>query len=99
MRVFVPMTVPMLEELSRERSHMPVSGTVFAVTPTLRERYTSGGDDELSEAAMAEAARASLRLLSAQPEARMRRAVVSADVHTGRERPDLDAAVVRLTEP
>lgn len=98
MRVFIPMTMPMLEDLSRQRRFMPLSGTVFAVTPALRERYTAGGDDELAEAAMAEAARASLRLLSAQPEARMRRAVVSADVPGGEQRPDLDAAVVRVTD-
>ncbi|WP_182346035.1 DUF6912 family protein [Tomitella gaofuii] len=99
MRVFVPMTVPMLEQLSQDRLFMPLSGTVFTVTPALREEYTADGDDELAEVAMAEAARASLRLLSAQPGARMRRVVVSADVAAAEHRPDLDAAVARVQEP
>ena len=42
---------------------MPVSGTAFAVTPTLREAYAEGDDDELAEVALREAALASLRLL------------------------------------
>lgn len=99
MRIFVPMTMPMLEELSRDRLFMPINGTAFSVTPELRESYDSGGDDELAEVAMSEAARASLRLLSAQSGVRMRRAVISADVSSAEYRPDLDTAVVRISEP
>ena len=43
-----------------------VSGTAFAVTPTLRESYAEGDDDELAEVALREAALASLRLLAAE---------------------------------
>ncbi len=99
MRVYVPMTIPMLEELARDRLFLPLGGTAFAVTPALREEYTADGDDELAEVAMGEAARASLRLLATAPSARPRRAVVSADVPAAEPRPDLDAAVVRVTEP
>ncbi|WP_433208300.1 DUF6912 family protein [Nocardia sp. CA-107356] len=68
MRVYVPATVPMLRELVTNRELRPVGGTAFAVTPTLREAYASGDDEELAEVAMAEAARASLRLLAAERE-------------------------------
>ncbi|MFF0528803.1 DUF6912 family protein [Nocardia amikacinitolerans] len=69
MRVYVPATVPMLRELVAERELFPIGGTAFAVTPTLREAYASGDDEELAEVAMAEAARASLRLLAAERDA------------------------------
>src|SRR5262245_27634227 len=68
MRVYIPATVPMLRELVANRELRPAGGTAFAVTPTLREAYASGDDDELAEVAMAEAARASLRLLAAERE-------------------------------
>ena len=68
LRVYVPATVPMLRELVANRELRPVGGTAFAVTPTLREAYASGDDEELAEVAMAEAARASLRLLAAERE-------------------------------
>jgi len=69
MRVYVPATVPMLHELVANRELSALSGTAFALTPTLREAYASGNDEELSEAAMAEAARAALRLIAAEREA------------------------------
>lgn len=68
LRVYIPATVPMLRELVANREIRPVGGTAFAVTPTLREAYASGDDDELAEVAMGEAARASLRLLAAERE-------------------------------
>ncbi len=68
MRVYIPATVPMLRELVADRELRPAGGTAFAVTPTLREAYASGDDEELAEVAMAEAARASLRLLAAERE-------------------------------
>lgn len=68
LRVYVPATVAMLRELVTNRELHPIGGTAFAVTPTLREAYASGDDEELAEVAMAEAARASLRLLAAERE-------------------------------
>jgi hypothetical protein len=68
LRVYIPATVPMLRELVANREFRPVGGTAFAVTPTLREAYASGDDEELAEVAMGEAARASLRLLAAERE-------------------------------
>lgn len=66
MRVYVPATVRMLRELVDEGELLPVNGTAFALTPALRESYTSGTTEELEYAALTEAARASLRLLAAE---------------------------------
>src|ERR1700754_1977175 len=65
MKVYIPATVAMLQQLVTEGSLWPVNGTAFAVTPTLREAYAEGDDDELAEVALREAALASLRLLAA----------------------------------
>ncbi|QBJ95318.1 hypothetical protein ERC79_04640 [Rhodococcus sp. ABRD24] len=107
MRIYVPATIAMLQKLVADGEVLPVSRTAFALTPALREAYSSGDDDELSEVAMAEAARASLRLIATEtPEdgggagegtaPRFRRAVIAADVDDVTPRPDLDDAVVRL---
>jgi hypothetical protein len=89
----------MLHELNAAGEFKPLNGTGFALTPALRESYTAGSADELEYAAMADAARASLRLLAADPEAMRRRVVISADVDGVTVRPDLDNAVVRLSGP
>jgi hypothetical protein len=103
MRVYVPTTVAGLQKMLADEALQPLSGTAFALTPTLRESYTSGDDEELEYVAMSEAARASLRLLAtelaADPGAPARRAVVAADVDDVTPRPDLDAAVVRVAGP
>ncbi|MGW4245203.1 DUF6912 family protein [Nocardia sp. NPDC004722] len=59
----------MLRELVADREIRALNDTAFAVTPALREAYASGDDEELAEVAMAEAARASLRLLAQEQEA------------------------------
>jgi hypothetical protein len=89
----------MLNELNAAGEFKPLNGTAFALTPALREAYRTGDADELEYAAMAEAARASLRLLAADPEAMRRRVVIAADVDGVTARPDLDNAVVRLSGP
>ncbi|MGF2946117.1 DUF6912 family protein [Mycobacterium sp. Lab-001] len=106
--VYVPATLAMLQRLVAQGSLSPVSGIAFAVTPTLREAYAEGDDDELAEAALREAALASLRLLAAERDAAPdglppRRAVLTAEVPIGgsgaEHRPDLDDAVVKLGAP
>ena len=113
MRVYVPATLTMVQRMLADESFTPVSGTAFAVTPTLREAYSAGDDEELAEVAMAEAARASLRLLAAEaPDEAdadtgagdgdsaalpLRRVVVVAENADATPRPDLDDAVVRVT--
>ncbi len=105
----------MLQRLVADQSMHPLSGTAFAVTPTLRESYAEGDDDELAEVALREAALASLRLLAAEgsgdtggqgrsdrgsnADLPIRRAVLVADVEGATIRPDLDDAVVRLAGP
>ena len=106
MRISVPVTLAMLQQLVADGSLWPVNGTAFAVTPRLREAYAEGDDDELGNVALREAALASLRLLagagaSEQPDAKLppRRAVLLADVGEVTLRPDLDDAVVRIGAP
>ncbi|WP_371831134.1 DUF6912 family protein [Rhodococcoides kroppenstedtii] len=111
MRVFVPATTTMLRALIDDGEFSPISRTAFAVTPTLREAYSSGDDDELADVALREAARASLRLLGGEDAAdggdadaaaagsAPRRVVIAADVDPVTLRPDLDDAVVRLPQP
>jgi hypothetical protein len=100
-RVYVPATLTMLQQLVADRSLHARSGTAFAVTPTLREAYAEGDDDELADVALREAALASLRLLAGEgtPALPPRRAVVVAEVEDATARPDLDDAVVRLSGP
>jgi len=100
MRVYIPATLAMLQRLVADGSLQPLSGTAFAVTPTLRESYAEGDDEELAEVALGEAALASLRLLASESggELPLRRAVVVADAPDAlvNPRPDLDDAVVRV---
>lgn len=104
--VYIPATLAMLQGLVADGSLRPVNGTAFALTPTLREAYAEGDDDELAEVALREAALASLRLLAdTQAEGAVsgslppRRAVLAAEVGDVSFRPDLDDAVVRLGAP
>lgn len=101
MRVYVPATLAMLQQLVADQLLHARSGTAFAVTPTLREAYAQGDDDELAEVALRDAALASLRLLAGEGASTMppRRAVVVAEVADPTPRPDLDDAVVRLSGP
>ncbi|OBG36513.1 hypothetical protein [Mycobacterium sp. E3198] len=106
-QVYIPATLAMLQQLVTDGSLWPVNGTAFAVTPTLREAYAEGDDDELADVALREAALASLRLLASHEDEGSglppRRAVLAAEVDVGESgakyRPDLDDAVVRLGAP
>lgn len=102
MRVYIPTTLAALQQLVADRSLPVMNGTAFAVTPTLREAYAEGDDDQLAEVALRDAALASLRQLAIDgpsSELPSRRAVVVADVQGATARPDLDDAVVRLAGP
>ncbi|WP_408633366.1 DUF6912 family protein [Mycolicibacterium arenosum] len=100
MRVFVPATLTMLQRMVDDGLLHALSGTAFAVTPTLREAYAEGDEDELSEVALRDAALASLRLLAAEDtELPPRRVVLAVEVADATARPDLDDAVVRLAGP
>jgi hypothetical protein len=100
-RVYIPVTLAMLQQLVADRMLHARSGTAFAVTPTLREAYAHGDDDELADVARRDAALASLRLLAGEGTSSMppRRAVLEAEVGEVTARPDLDDSVVRLSGP
>jgi uncharacterized protein DUF6912 len=78
MRVYLPFTLPTLARLLADEQAAPVRG--YAVTPALREWYSSGDEEELEYVALTQAARASLRLLHADPRAPGRRVVLAAEV-------------------
>jgi hypothetical protein len=101
MRIYLPATLPLLRELHRNGMTDSTVLTAFAVTPSLREWYAEGDEEELEYAAFNEAARASLRLLDADPMSPRRRVVVSAEVADPVvvPRPELDRSVVGLAGP
>lgn len=77
------------------------NGWGFAVTPSLREFYTAGDEEELEAIAFDDAAEASLRLLAVGDQEHFphRRVVISADVEDSAAKPDPDMieSVVRLS--
>jgi Family of unknown function (DUF6912) len=79
-RVYVPVTLIAVASMLRagEIPASPVRG--YAVTPALREWYSSGDIEELEYVAMMHAARQSLRLLAANPDAPRRRVVLAVDM-------------------
>jgi hypothetical protein len=98
MRVFLPATLPILAVLQDSGRLEAVDGIGYAVTPTLREWYADGDAEELDYAALADAARASLRLLAADSGAPCRRVVIAVDVPDAT--PDMAGrAAVRLLSP
>ena len=98
-RVYVPATVPMLATL-RADGHLGAGPIVaHAVTPSLREWYAEGDQEELEYVAFTRAAQDALRLLRHDPSAPRRRVVVSADVPADalvREEVELGSSTVRL---
>ena len=80
MRVYLPGTLPALATVlgRSEVGDPPLRG--FAVTPALREWYSSGDLEELEYVAMAQAARASLRRLAEDPDAPPRRVVLAVEI-------------------
>jgi len=98
MRVYLPATSETLRGLAGTGALGPAPLTAFAVTPGLREHYLDDDLEELEYAASADAARASLRLIDADPAAVRRRVVIAADVEDRlvTVRDDLDRGVVQL---
>jgi hypothetical protein len=98
LRVYVPATLPVLRRLLETGEMDTPPLPAFAVTGALREWYAEGDDEELEYSALVLAARASLRLLDADPDAPPRRAVVVADVAdaSALPAPALDRAAVTV---
>jgi hypothetical protein len=99
-RVYLPATRSTLRLLLETGSIGPPPLTGFAVTPALREWYLDDDLEALEYAALSEAARASLRLLDADPVAARRRVVVAVDApdDSVRVRDDRDRGVVELAD-
>jgi hypothetical protein len=97
-RIYLPATSTLLRSLAEDGRIGPAPVTAFAVTPGLREWYVDDDIEELEYAASMEAARASLRLIDADPAAVSRRVVISLDApdSTVTIRDDLDRGVVSL---
>jgi hypothetical protein len=99
-RIYLPSTLAAARTVL-ETGQVP-AGTGFAVTPALREWYAqSDSEEELEYAVLHDAARASLRLLDADPFAPRRRLVFVADLVDGevRVRDDLDRGAVEVDFP
>ena len=88
MRVFLPSTLPALAQALQAGQVGPGPVPGFAVTPSLREAYASGDEEELEYTALTEAARASLRLIAADPAAPPRRVVLAAEIPAEHVKPD-----------
>ncbi|WP_067488523.1 DUF6912 family protein [Actinomadura hibisca] len=101
MRVYLPATLPGLAAVHSAREAGPAPLAAHAVTPALREWYAEGDQEELEYVALTAAARDSLRLLAADPQAPPRRVVLAAEVpdqDVAREHGD-DRSLVRITAP
>ncbi len=99
-RIYLPSTLNAARSVW-ESGQVP-AGTGFAVTPALREWYAqSESEEELEYAVLHDAARASLRLLDADPAAPRRRLVFVADLADGdvRVRDDLERGAVEVDFP
>ncbi len=102
MRIYLPSTLSALAAVLRT-GQVTAPACAFTVTPTLREWYASGDMEELEYAAMSAAARASLRLLAADPQAPRRRVVLAAEVApeatTRAASPDRAAVTIQTAIP
>ncbi|MCL2581620.1 MAG: hypothetical protein FWE35_04100 [Streptosporangiales bacterium] len=88
MRVYLATTLTALPGILQAGEIAPAPLNGYAPTPSLRESYASGDEEELEYVAMLMAARESLRLLAADKGTPRRRVVLAADV------PDDDVTAV-----
>jgi hypothetical protein len=101
-RVYVPATMPMLAAMRATGQFGDGPVVAHAVTPSLREWYAEGDEEELEYVAFTRAAQGALHLLRLDPAAPRRRVVVSADVPSSallREEVELGSSEVRLPQP
>jgi hypothetical protein len=100
MRVYLPLTVPLLGAALDVGAIGPAPLTAYAVTPSLREWYATGDAEELEYAATQAAARGSLRLLADDTSAPRRRLIIAADIANASIRPvpDVERAAVLITD-
>lgn len=94
MRLYIPATSTLIESLV-VTGELPAS-IGFAVTPALREWYRADDEEELEYIASMAAAKASLEMLVADPNAKRRRAVIALDVADISPLLDQDRAAVKV---
>jgi hypothetical protein len=91
-RVYLPATLPMLEEWIAAGEATPrdphEGASAYAVTPSLREWYHDADLDELEHAATQDASVGSLELLAGAASAVLRRVVLAVDIDDQLVRPD-----------
>jgi hypothetical protein len=102
MRIYLSSTLTRLAAAVAAEAFGPVADAALvahAVTPTVREWYVEGDEEELEYAVLLEAARTSLRLLAEDNGCPPRRVVVAADVpdRAVRPAPGLGRSRVQLT--
>jgi len=102
-RVYLPATLPLLASLRRgDALVLPPGVPGHAVTPSLREWYAEGDEEELEYVAFTRAAQEALRLLHRDARAPRRRVVISVDLPDRALREDaseLGASSVAIGEP
>jgi hypothetical protein len=105
MRVYLPSTLPSLADLLSTGDVGPAPVLGYAVTPAMREWYSSGDMEELEYVALMHAARKSLRLLAADPAAPRLRVVLAAELPNAQRAPATggddfdDPGLVRIDSP
>ena len=101
MRVYLPSTMNELRQLLDTGVVGEPPLPAYAVTPALREWYAEGDLEELEYSVLTLAARASVRLLDADPDAVRRRVVVVAEVpdEVVATVPHVDRAAVKVSDP
>jgi hypothetical protein len=95
-RVYVPSTLGRLRGIVSADGIGPAPFAAHAVTPTLREAYAEGGDEEWEYAASSAAALSSLALL--HPDDSPRRVVVAVDVESAHPADPDDPSVVQVDD-
>ncbi|WP_433051784.1 DUF6912 family protein [Dactylosporangium sp. CS-033363] len=98
-RVYLPATLAQLAVL-RESGELPPPTEAHAVTPSLREWYAEGDEEELEYVAFTRAAQSALRLLRHDAKAPRRRVVISADlpaVHVKMDGLELGSSLVDIS--
>ena len=79
-RVYLPATLALVASVRSHPYELPALVNAHAVTPSLREWYAEGDEEELEYVAFTRAAQESLLLLHDDPSTPRRRAVLAVDV-------------------
>jgi hypothetical protein len=101
-RVYLPATLALVARVRSQPYELPAQVNAHAVTPSLREWYAEGDEEELEYVAFTRAAQESLLLLHDDPRTPRRRAVLAADVPASGVRVlggELGASAVRVATP